>query len=112
MNCSQFIQEKAKKLVAEHRVFQIFQGDAYAIFLVEGDTDKYQVHIREGGMSSCTCLYWTYRQRVCSHILASQLYHHPPRPEVLEKPEEGLSMEEMERIVAEAADLFDPETWR
>ena len=42
----------------------------------------------------------------------NQLYHNPPRPEVPEEPDPELSLEEIERIVAEAPDIFDPLTWR
>lgn len=109
---SEHIQTKAARLVLENRVFHLFQGNVYSIFVVEGDTGTYQVHIREDGTPSCTCPYWTYRAAICSHILACQIYSDPPRSEALEEPEEELSPEEIERLVSGAADLFDPATWR
>ncbi len=109
---SEYIQTKASRLVEEQWVFELFRGKGYSIFQVEGDTDIYQVHLSETNTPSCTCLHWVYRHTICSHILACQLYSEPPHPEEPDELEEGLTPKEIERLVTEAADLFNPTTWR
>ena len=106
------VELKAARLVAEQRVYEIFRAREYSTFWVEGKTKTYQVDLWTDGTMECTCPYWTYKRRICSHILASQLYHNQPSPEVSEEPEPELSLEESKQIIANAPDIFDnPEAW-
>ncbi|MFQ5818875.1 MAG: SWIM zinc finger family protein [Candidatus Heimdallarchaeota archaeon] len=108
---SQNIQQKTHRLVDKQLVFELFRAREYSLFQVEGSTRVYQVHLWNDGTIECTCPYWTYKRRICSHILVCQVYANPrkPKPEA-DKPE--LTLDELERNVSRAPDLFDPDTWR
>ena len=96
----------------EQRVFELHQAREYSLFQVEGDTNVYYVHLWQDGMRECTCPYWIFRRKICSHILASQFYSHPLKPDDPEVDEPELTIEEFERVVDGVPDIFDPETWR
>lgn len=98
--------------MTEQRVFELHKTREYSVFLVEGDTKTYHVHLWQDGTKECTCPYWTYRRKPCSHILASYLYSHPLKPDEPEADEPKQTEAELERIVAGVPDIFDPETWR
>lgn len=112
MSYSQFIQEKATRIVAEQRVFELFRTREYSTFLVEGDSKAYYVHLWNDCTMECTCPYWTYKHRICSHILASQFYSRLQQSYDSEADGSELIEEELENIVAGVPDIFDPETWR
>jgi len=109
---SRQIETKAKKIIDEQRVYESFRTRDYSRFVVEGDRQVYHVHLWKDDTMECTCPYWTYQRKLCSHIMASHLYHNPHRRDVEADPEPELSMAEIERIVAQMPDLFDPETWK
>jgi predicted nucleic acid-binding Zn finger protein len=105
MSNSKYILNKAEKLVKEHRVLQVFWGAMFDIFLVVGRTKSYFVHLRKDETVACTCPYWTYQRKPCSHIMASRLYHNPHRGDMEADPEPEVSMAEIERIVAQMRSL-------
>jgi len=74
---SAYVREKAARLVRENRVTPIAQGFDSMHFEVQGDTDTYEVVLHKEKRVSCTCSNWTFKRRICSHILAVMVQNIP-----------------------------------
>ena len=71
---SQDIREKGKRLCAEGKVRKTMDTDRRTYYDVEGETEKHSViHDKTRGDWSCSCKYFSMRDRECSHIYASKL---------------------------------------
>lgn len=76
MTHSQYLQAEAARLVVEGRVSLLYEVSGTAVYVVEEETQTYQVHLKPDGTASCTCSDWECWRVICLHILASQFCHH------------------------------------
>jgi hypothetical protein len=71
---SKDVREKGTRLCEEGKVKKTMDTDRRAYYDVEGETEKHSViHDKTRGDWSCSCKYFSMRNRECSHICASKL---------------------------------------
>lgn len=77
---SKDVDKKGREIFDTGRVKKEMETDKRDYFVVQGDTEEHSViHNKIKDEWVCTCKYWTLKQRVCSHILAAQLFMKKPK---------------------------------
>ena len=73
---SKDIRIKGRQLFEEGKVVKELETDKRVHFKVVGETDTHSIIFdKERGKFSCDCKFSTLHNKICSHIIASQLYY-------------------------------------